>query len=638
MSTRSLRVLFVDENVGDVEQLIRELRRSGYEPVARRVDTVAAMVEAFKDATWDIVLSDFTLRELDASAALGVLKDRGLDLPFIIVSGTRDDDTAAAMKAGAHDYLRKEKLARLGPTVERELHEAASRASARRAERSLRRSQRQLAAAQEIAQIGSWELDLDTRMLVGSETFYQIYGLPPQDVPTRLDLVQDRIHRDDRPSFDVALTRLVQERQPFTNEHRILEAGGFRIVQVHGRPVLDDSSRLRAIFGTTQDVTERKKLHEQLVVSDRMASIGALAAGLAHEINNPLATVIANLDLAGQEIAALVAKGAQLDELQAQLRDAHDAAQRLRRITGDLKVLARPEVDDIKLAIDVQQLMESCVRLAGNEIRNRASLVWEYGEVPHVFANESRLGQVFLNLLVNAAQAIAEGKPDQNEIRVATRTDEDGRGVVEVADTGPGMSDEARNRLFQPFFSTKPGNLGTGLGLAICQRIVTDLGGTISVESSVGRGTLVRVTLPPVPAVTAPVLAPQPVATAIRRGRVLIIDDEPMIGSAIRRTLRAQHDVVACLKATEALDLIRAGERFDVILCDLMMPEMTGIEFHSELDRLDPRQAADVIFLTGGGFTPAAKTFLASSPNLRIEKPFDAANLRSVINSRIVST
>jgi CheY-like chemotaxis protein/anti-sigma regulatory factor (Ser/Thr protein kinase) len=271
--------------------------------------------------------------------------------------------------------------------------------------------------------------------------------------------------------------------------------------------------------------------------------------------------------------------------------------------------------------------------MAWNEIRHRAQLIRDYGDVPMAYSNEARLGQVLLNLLVNAAQAMPEGHASLNQIRVATRTAANGCVVIEVRDTGMGIPKEIMGRIFDPFFTTKPVGVGTGLGLALCQRMVIDLGGEIDVESEAGRGALFRVTLPPA---TGASRAPAPAtvrAEPTRRARVLVIDDEVAIGRALQRSLGRHHDVVNLTSGKEALARIAAGERFDVILSDLMMPDVTGIEIYEGLSKIDLGQAKRMVFLTGGAFTPQAREFLGGVPNICIEKPFDVPHLLEIIAS-----
>jgi signal transduction histidine kinase len=380
---------------------------------------------------------------------------------------------------------------------------------------------------------------------------------------------------------------------------------------------------------------ERTRMQEQLVMSERMVSLGTLAAGVAHEINNPLSALLANLALVFEGLAALP-PGEEVSRVRGELEDVQEAATRIRDVARDLKTFSRsPELG--RELCDVQKVMESSLRMASNELRHRAKVVTTYRGSPQIVASESRLGQVFLNLLVNAAQAIEEGHAHENQVLVTIDRAETGAVLVEIADSGSGMAPEVMASLFTPFFTTKPPGIGTGLGLAICHRIVTELGGEIRVTSVVGRGTRFTLTLPAAqgPADERAAASQTAAPGAVRRGRVLVVDDEPMIVKAIDRTLRGGHEVVTATFASEALERIQRGERFDVILCDLMMPEMTGMDLHAELVRLCVDQAERMIFLTGGVFTGRAEAFLGSITNLRLDKPFDTTHLRDTVNARI---
>jgi CheY-like chemotaxis protein len=274
--------------------------------------------------------------------------------------------------------------------------------------------------------------------------------------------------------------------------------------------------------------------------------------------------------------------------------------------------------------------------MAWNEIRHRAKLVKDFKDVPFAEGNESRLGQVFLNLIVNATQAIAEGHAEENEIRVTLSQDGTGRIGVAVTDTGSGMPAEVQKRLFTPFFTTKPPGVGTGLGLSICHKIVASMGGRIEVDSEVGRGTTFWVWLRAATEGTVdriPSTPPRP--KAVRRGRILAVDDEPMILTALRKILSAEHEVFIAHNGAEALAELRRGERYDVILCDLMMPELTGMDLHEELVRTAPDQARAMVFMTGGAFTARARQFMEEVPNVRVEKPFDADALLAVIDAQV---
>jgi PAS domain S-box-containing protein len=377
------------------------------------------------------------------------------------------------------------------------------------------------------------------------------------------------------------------------------------------------------------------RLQQQLVFADRMASVGTLAAGVAHEINNPLSYVAANVDLAIEEIGLITGGPAtgQMKELEDMMIEARAGISRVSKIVRALKAFSRIEKENADV-IDLVPVIELSINMAYNEIRHRARVVKDYGKHPLVEADGARLGQVFINLLVNAAQAFPAGTTQGNEIRIVTSTDPAGRAVVEVRDNGPGISAEVLNRIFDPFFTTKSPGSGTGLGLAISHNIVTGMGGEISVQSELNRGTSFRVTLPASGSrtVTSRMLEAGPKSSKGRPAAVLVVDDEPSIGMAIRRVLR-HHDVTVVTTAQAALDVVAAGKEFDVILSDLMMPGMSGMELHRTLAELSPKMASRMVFLTGGAFTAEANVFLDGVSNERMEKPFDTNRLREMVQS-----
>jgi signal transduction histidine kinase/ActR/RegA family two-component response regulator len=387
-----------------------------------------------------------------------------------------------------------------------------------------------------------------------------------------------------------------------------------------------------------RDVTERQRILSQIMVSDRMTSVGTLAAGVAHEINNPLAYILSNVDSALGDLEAVHQRllkasvpepeaYALLEDMNLGLRDAKAGAQRVRDIVRDLRTFSRVDAGP-RGPVDLGRVLELTAHMASNEIRHRARLTRDWGDLPAVDGNESLLEQVFLNLLVNAAHAIPEGEVDRNEVRISARRAGD-TVVVEVGDTGRGIPPELRGRIFDPFFTTKAPGLGTGLGLWIVHNTVAALGGEVALESTSGSGTTFRITLP---ASREKVVAPATHSgTPSRRARILVIDDEAPVASAMRRALR-EHEVVVCRGGPEALQKLAGGERFDVLFCDLMMPEMSGMELYEELAARYPEQAARVVFVTGGAFTPGAQAFLNKVKNPRLDKPFETEDLRAEIH------
>ncbi len=409
-----------------------------------------------------------------------------------------------------------------------------------------------------------------------------------------------------------------------------------------------------------RDITDRRRLELQLQLADRMASVATLSSGVAHEVNNPLSYVTANVDFV---LSHLDPFPADLVELRRALEDARGGAARVAQIVRDLRTFSRAGNAD-RTEVDVRRALQSAVTLAQTEIRQRAQLSLELGPVPPVLGNAHRIGQVFLNLLANAAQAIPPGNPERHLVQATTAVAPDGRVQIEIADTGAGIPAEVLPRIFDPFFTTRPVGKGLGLGLAIVHGIVADLGGEVAVRSEPGGGSIFTVLLPAMHGASAPVrplitpgaMLPLPARPAVTPspeapgsasapppttwpaatptpagGRdILVIDDEPMVGRAISRMLVPPHRVVFVGSAAEALALLEAG-RFDTILCDLMMPEMTGMALYERLVAAAPASAARMVFLTGGAFTPEAADFLECVPNARLEKPFTLAQLRAAV-------
>jgi CheY-like chemotaxis protein len=268
--------------------------------------------------------------------------------------------------------------------------------------------------------------------------------------------------------------------------------------------------------------------------------------------------------------------------------------------------------------------------MAEHEIRHYARLVKRYEEVPPVLGSEARLGQVFLNLLVNAAHAIPEGHFSDNEITLTIRAH--GNDVaVEVRDTGGGIPQDVRAHLFEPFFTTKPAGRGTGLGLWICQSIVTSMGGRIRIDDAPGRGTAVLVTLPAAPGHAPPITAPSSAPGRASRLRVLVVDDDERVARLIAAVLERDETVIA-RGGTEALRHLASDRTFDVILCDLMMPEVGGMELYERVRELRPGLERRMVFMTGGAFTALGADFLRAHPNPCLEKPFDPQKLELALD------
>ncbi|MFL5273151.1 MAG: ATP-binding protein, partial [Anaeromyxobacteraceae bacterium] len=457
-------------------------------------------------------------------------------------------------------------------------------------------------------------------------------GIAAEDLVAGRVRWSDVVHPDDRARTEAeAAAHVAAGATHFRRIYRVLvPQRGVRWIEDQTLVLRGDDGRPTSFLGYVMDGTERRQLAARMMEMDRMIAVGTLAMGVAHEINNPLAYVIGNLQWASDALAAspAAAPGGPLEEVRNALGEASEGADRVRRIVRDLKALARADATT-REPVELAPVVEAAISISWSEIHHRARLVRDLGPTPPALAIEGKVAQVLVNLLVNAAQAIPEGHPESNEVRVRTFVEGDRVGI-EVSDTGTGIAPEHLPRLFDPFFTTKPPGQGTGLGLSICRTTVEGLGGAMTVESEPGRGARFRVLLPA--ARPAGAAGTDGVARPAR-SRVLLVDDEPMVLSALRRLLSREHEVSIATGGREALDRLRSGSRYDVVLCDMMMPDLSGIDLHRAVSELDAAQASRIVFMTGGAFTPDASAFLDRVPNPRVGKPFDHAEIAAAVRA-----
>ncbi|WP_176067228.1 hybrid sensor histidine kinase/response regulator [Anaeromyxobacter diazotrophicus] len=526
---------------------------------------------------------------------------------------------------------------------------AASQVLRRRREQiaALRSSGERLDAALQASGAGVWELDVPTGHVQPTASWNRVLGYAPDELQEPADF-EALVHPEDAPARRAAYAALLEGRAPcYDVELRYRRKDG-AYQWMHSRGVIlrrDAQGRPLRVVGTSVDVTEQRRLREQLLLSERLASVGTLAAGVAHELNNPLAYVATNLDYALGELSRLAERpGAGFDaaelarvapEVLAALREASDGAARLRVIVADVRAFARsPRREDGP--VELARVIASAVNMARHELKHRARVVTELDPVPPVRGDAGRLGQVVLNLLVNAAHAIPEGRVDANEVRITVRPAPGGRVALAVRDSGRGISPEVLPRLFEPFFTTDEGGGGTGLGLAICHRIVTELGGAIGAESTPGQGSTFTVLLPQ--AAPSAGTTPAPVAAdgGEPRSRVLVVDDDPLVARAVERALARRHQVTVVASGLGALAAVER-ERFDVVVSDVLMPEMTGLELQRELARAAPRLARGMVFVTGALLDEAARRQIADSGSTVVEKPFTPAQLLRAVDEALAA-
>ncbi|HVV50622.1 MAG TPA: ATP-binding protein [Polyangia bacterium] len=393
-----------------------------------------------------------------------------------------------------------------------------------------------------------------------------------------------------------------------------------------------------------RDATDEREREIGRLQAEKLASIGLLAAGVAHEINNPAAFVLANIEaLTGQlrlveerlrDPGNEAARGGLFDllfEANVILQESKEGMARIHRIVRDLGSFSHTD-EETNVPMNVNLAIDSALGMLRNELKYRARVERDLRAARMVRASAARLGQVFLNLILNAAQALDEAEAKRNLVTV--RSFDDGpEVVVEVSDNGPGIAAETLPRIFESFFTTKPRGMGTGLGLPISLGIVRTLGGEILVDSRPGAGATFRVRLPADES-SAPERSATPTPVPARgypRRRVLAIDDEALLLKAYRRMLGDAHELTTVLGGQEALRLFERETGFDVVLCDLQMPEMSGMELHAEVRGRFPALAERFVFVTGGAFSADARKFLEDSVAAVIQKPFRVEDMMSLI-------
>ena len=626
-STTQISVLIVEDE-GIIAENLRELLVSlGYNVLAIAATSEQAMSRVAEKCP-DVILMDIRIKgKLDGIATTALLNER-FDVPIIYLTAHADGATIERAKmTEPFGYLMK-------PVKPPEVRSAIEIAHHKHSiERRLRGRERWLSTTLRSIADAVIMVDLAGRVTFMNPVAESLLGVKLSDALGQF--ARDVLRLTGAEWYrETPLDRALAASQPIHVAEAVLESsdGSRRVIADSAAPVMDDAEVLGAVM-VFRDVTEQKHLQAQLEIADRLASLGTMAAGVAHEINNPLAVVVGNAEFVLEHLtqgpSALDPNARATKEALDAQRDILSAASRIARIVADLRAFSRPE-PGASGSLDVRDAIEWAVRSTAHEFRHRARLITKLEKVPRVDGEETRLGQVLVNLLINAAHAIAPGNTEANAVTVATRADAGGGVVIEVTDTGSGIVPEILSRIFLPFFTTKAVGVGTGLGLAICHGIVASMGGELGVESVVGKGTTFRITLPPSSSAKSSPSSEQPPVASELRGRLMVIDDEDMVLKALSRIL-SEHEVVCTANARHALVRLEADDRFDVILCDLMMPSMTGMDFYEALLQRSPELARRVVFLTGGALTAKVASFLDTVPNLHIQKPFGAENLRAMV-------
>jgi two-component system cell cycle sensor histidine kinase/response regulator CckA len=624
-----LRILIVEDCAEDAELIVSELERGGYRVVVERVQTAAAFQEALTGREWDAVISDYELPTFSGPAALSLLQSSGLDLPFIMMSGTISEEIAVtALRAGAHDFIVKGRLARLIPAIERERREVEVRRERAGAEDRLRRSEAQYRSLIDGAVFGIYQATAGGQFISVNPALVAMLGYASPDELLRVRLSQ--LHDD----ADVAdtLSRRTHDEGILAGEEAIwhrksgepirVRLNGRLIEQPHTGPTLAE------VF--VEDISEQHRLHAQLRQAQKMEAIGQLAGGVAHDFNNMLTAILGYSELLSEQIGPDKAIGRDLREIQA-------AAERAAALTKQLLAFSRKQVLSI-VAVDLTRVVRTVQPLLQRLLGERITVITGLADdlVP-VMADVAQLDHLLVNLAVNARDAM----PDGGMLTFTTRNtvldetfqrDHPGafRGscaAIAVADTGTGMSADVQAKIFEPFFTTKETGRGTGLGLAAVYGTVKQLGGYIDVASELGCGATFTIYLPEASVAAEAPMAPVPVSSPVGTETILVVEDESSVRAFVTMALqRFGYRVISAHSAEAAITLLQGyGGPVHLLLTDVVLEGMNGTQLATLV--MAQRPYAKILFMSGYPRGVASlEGGLDAATNL-LEKPFTAHTL-----------
>ncbi|MFT5992110.1 MAG: signal transduction histidine kinase/ActR/RegA family two-component response regulator [Flavobacteriales bacterium] len=487
-----------------------------------------------------------------------------------------------------------------------------------------------LELVEEISGVGHWSVQLGDELTVHwSDQVFRIHGLAPRPEAPSVEEAISFYHPEDRDRVAASIERAIATGQSFDFQLRLIRADNQeRQVISMGSVRTDEHGAAVAITGVFQDITDRMLMQRRLFDQERLESVSLLASGIAHEINNPLQYITANMSLATRELDSAESTGQPIHvpRLRERLADAKQGIVQVSSIVGDLRAFITDDRRDVA-DVDLVDVLRTAVTMARGQLRHGAAFEHRVGELPAVRGDAGQLIQVIVNLLLNAGHAVASLETEQAQVSLAAWTSREGYAVIEVEDNGVGIPEENLSRIFEPFFTTRSLGDGTGLGLHVCRRIVDALGGRLDVRSTPGRTTF-RVTLLPPPQSNT-TLSPD---TALGLPTLLVIDDDQLVARVVAMMCGSDFHTRVELNSREALRLLQ-DEHFDAVICDIMMPIMNGWDMLARLERAHPGIRSRFVMMTGASAERDRPAELLGVPVL--EKPFDYQDAVAALQSAI---
>jgi PAS domain S-box-containing protein len=636
MVTRPLRVLIVEDSENDTDLLCGELTSAGFDVIHRQVRSTDNMRDALLGERWDVVLSDFSMAQFSARQALAVLQQTNADVPFIIVSGTVGEETAAeALRDGAQDFMTKGQLSRLIPAIERELREAAGRRERRAVERTLSETRERAQFALEAAGVGTWETDLVTGETGWSAVMEHLHGLRAGEFRGTFEAFFELVDIDDRQRVRDETARTLSTAGNSHLEYRVTwPDGSLHWIAAIGRTVYSYGRPMRAA-GIGLDVSRQRQLEEQFRQAQKMEAVGRLAGGIAHDFNNLLTAIIGYSEL-------VLSRVADQPDVAADVEEIRKASERAAQLIRQLLAFSRKQTITPR-RLDLNQIVRDLEKMVRRVIGEDIIVQIDAAQaLEHTRADPSQVEQVLMNLVVNARDAMPRG----GTLRISTANvvidsarahqhvgAEPGRYVsLAVTDSGCGMKPEVLARVFEPFFTTKPLGKGTGLGLATVFGIVKQNGGFVAVDSTPGTGTTITVYWPQTDEPAEGLNIDDPSALTLSgEETVLLVEDETGVRELVRKILeRYGYTVLSARDATEAMGLEGSyNGPIHLLLTDIVMPGLNGPDLAQRL--LRRRHAMKVVYMSGFAHGVTVRFGSVSERTRFLQKPFDAEKLALTI-------
>jgi PAS domain S-box-containing protein len=638
-------ILYLEDDPMDVELAKAGLKEHDLAHRIIQVQTREEFNAALRKGGLDIILADYKLPMYDGMSALKLAKEQRPDIPFLFVSGVMGEEAAIeALTMGATDYVLKQRLTRLGPAVLRALQESRNRRDRKHAEEALAQSEMRMRHILDSVDEGFIVIDRDYRILSANKAFCNLTNRHEDQVVGSLchEIIQQRVQPCFKSGEDCPVKRTFKTGTIHTASHIHTDESGIQYhVELKTYPMTDTSGTITSVIETVNDVTEKRKLQEQLLQSQKMESVARLAGGVAHDFNNMLSVIIGHAELAMEQMNPY-------HPLFANLREICKAGERSAALVKQLLAFARKQTVTPKV-LDLNKTVAGMLKMLRPLIGEDIELIWQPGEeMRPVKMDPSQIDQILANLCVNARDAINGVGRITIETGMVTIDSgfcvlhpESEPGVyvsLSVSDDGCGMDRKTRSKIFEPFFTTKEVGIGTGLGLSTVYGIVKQNNGFITVNSEPEHGTTFKLYLPRHAAVTMDAQKydrPAPMPGGYET--ILLVEDEASILNMAKLMLeKLGYRVLPASTPSEAIRLAREhDEEIRLLMVDVIMPEMNGRDLAKQVEALSPKMVC--LFMSGYSGDIITHHGMLDEEVYFIQKPFSIQDLATKVRQVLVA-